>query len=130
MPSFCRWRFLPILVVGAGMFASGYFLGWTAIDPVHSADLSYYVRLYGLIGVVTGFAGWYFARLVASGRASLPAMAIIHIPPYLFILFVSSSNNPPVALLSTLAFAFLFVLMMLAKNGSDPDPGSAEPRDR
>jgi hypothetical protein len=114
IPVYCRIWFAPFLGGAWSGIGCLYFMALNERYPVDDLDIRFYFFLYGLIGAFTGLAGWYFARLVAGRRAFLPAMALILIPAYLFILVLAVDQNPSVAAVATVSFAFILLIMILA----------------
>jgi hypothetical protein len=115
LPFYCRWWFAPIIVVASASVGVAWFSALHALEPFDVFDFWFYLRLYCGLGVICGLGAWYFARLVATQRASLATIALIIAPAYLFVVFLGLDKNWSVAALATLAVAAMFVLMSLAK---------------
>ena len=77
-------------------------------------DYQFYMGIYCGIGASTGALSWYVARLVASDRMKLWHVVAVIVLPYLFILVVSHDENPPVAIVATVAFGFVVLLAWTA----------------
>jgi hypothetical protein len=84
-------------------------------DPVGDLDFWFYLRGYSGIGAATGFAAWYFARLVARKHATVYGLTCLAAPTYLFVVWLALDKNPLVAALATVAFGFILSLSLLAQ---------------
>ena len=106
---------MGLLIISLTSFAG--FLCFRIMDwlePVHELEYWFYAIPYTSIGTVTGFAAWYFARLVARDCMSLALAATILLLPYAFIMSLALELNPFVAAVATAAFGFILFLSCLA----------------
>ena len=85
------------------------FIGLDATESKGEVDHDFWMYFNGFaaIGAVTGFAGWYFARLSALQHLSMYGVSLILMIPYLFILMLAFDKNPFIAVFSTAVFGFV-----------------------
>jgi hypothetical protein len=112
--------FAPIFVGGCAAAGSLWFLATDMTNPVDVLDFNFYRCLFISIGAVTGMASWLIARIVAGRRCSIPAIAAVVIPACVFISLLAFDKNPPIAIVATVAFAFIFVVALLSERSTRP----------
>ena len=115
IPIYCRMWFAPIFVGLWAIVGYVWFLTMNKIDPVGDLDFWFYLRLYCGIGILTGLAGWYFARLVARQRASILAISIVLLPAYFLVASLALDKNPIIAGIATLSVGFILLMVVLAR---------------
>jgi len=118
LPFFCRGWFALVLVGIAACAGAVWFFAIDAADISNELDYRYFLQLYLCIGGITGFAAWYFARLVATGRTSWFTLMLLLSPAYLFITTLALDKNPMVAALVTLVAAFILLMVLLANHAN------------
>ena len=110
LPWFCRWQFAPVIVAMSTVAGMLCYWGIYRIEPCDDLDIRFYTCVYCGIGFATGAAAWYLSRLVAYKRIPLRVLGVLLMAAYCFIAFLAYDQNPPIAVVAAIAFAFVFIL--------------------